>query len=363
MIVHRRAPRQAGSSAGGQHEEIRMKILDAIVAMVVVPIALSATVAEAQQSFRFRQLYSSQDGVYQFVELEEVEGQDGQNFFLNLQLVVTNRHGTQRTFVFPRSFLSTQTARRRVLIASNDRMFPGLHDSIFVQPDYLFPKAFLPTDGGTIEISGVDRWTFPALPVDGNALLRDGTQAPADALTFFLNRARPISAGLTTVREFYNPMLNEYFISGSQPDLAALDDPHSGWQGTYEEFEASSVSALASAAAFGPGLPVCRYYLPPPLGDTHFYSVSPDECDAIAKALPGAVLETAAAFYAWLPDPVTGYCPATYVNELTPVYRLWDGTARNNHRYTVSLAARDSMVAQGWIAEGYGPQSVAMCTA
>jgi hypothetical protein len=78
------------------------------------------------------------------------------------------------------------------------------------------------------------------------------------------------------------------------------------------------------------------------------------------------VLETRAAFYAWLPSPF-GVCPIDSNNfptdnyNLIPMYRLWNGRADTNHRFTTSTAVRDAMVAQGWIIEGYGAQPVAMC--
>ncbi len=45
-----------------------------------------------------------------------------------------------------------------------------------------------------------------------------------------------------------------------------------------------------------------------------------------------------------------------------PVYRLWNRRADSNHRYTASLAIRNEMAARGYVAEGYGPAAVAMCT-
>jgi hypothetical protein len=46
-----------------------------------------------------------------------------------------------------------------------------------------------------------------------------------------------------------------------------------------------------------------------------------------------------------------------------PVYRVYAGATRTpNHRYVTDRALRDAMVSQGWIAEGYGPDAVIMCT-
>jgi hypothetical protein len=58
-----------------------------------------------------------------------------------------------------------------------------------------------------------------------------------------------------------------------------------------------------------------------------------------------------------LPDPVSGVCPSGGV----PVYRLWNNRIDSNHRYTTRAAIRDQMVAKGYVAEGYGPDSVALC--
>ena len=59
------------------------------------------------------------------------------------------------------------------------------------------------------------------------------------------------------------------------------------------------------------------------------------------------------------PDAATGACADP---QTQPVYRIWNGRVTDvNHRYTTSAAVRDQMVAAGGIAEGYGPDAVAMC--
>jgi hypothetical protein len=108
---------------------------------------------------------------------------------------------------------------------------------------------------------------------------------------------------------------------------------------------------------------VCRYYIPPEHGNSHFFSASPAECNAIAARVgfdpnySGYILETSAAFYIPLPDTRTGACPSGTV----PVYRLWNGRADLDHRYTISATIKAAMIAQGYIAEGYGPNQVTMC--
>ena len=56
-------------------------------------------------------------------------------------------------------------------------------------------------------------------------------------------------------------------------------------------------------------------------------------------------------------DTTTGACPAGTI----PVYRLWNQRADSNHRYTADLAIKAQMLAKGYVAEGYGPDSVIMC--
>ena len=46
---------------------------------------------------------------------------------------------------------------------------------------------------------------------------------------------------------------------------------------------------------------------------------------------------------------------------MVPVYRLWNNRVDSNHRYTSDRPTRDEMVAKGYVAEGYGPDSVIMC--
>jgi len=58
-----------------------------------------------------------------------------------------------------------------------------------------------------------------------------------------------------------------------------------------------------------------------------------------------------------LPDPVTGACPGDDI----PVYRVFNQRVDANHRYSTSVAVRDQMVARGGVAEGYGPNAVALC--
>jgi hypothetical protein len=69
-------------------------------------------------------------------------------------------------------------------------------------------------------------------------------------------------------------------------------------------------------------------------------------------------LESTAAMFLKAPDPSSGVCADP---QTQPVYRVWNRRPDTNHRYTTSAAVRDQMVAAGGVAEGYGPNAVAMC--
>jgi hypothetical protein len=153
--------------------------------------------------------------------------------------------------------------------------------------------------------------------------------------------------------EFYNAARDHYFISTSAAEVADLDrGVHPGWTRTGRGFNAYATATAGTS-------PVCRFYLPPADGDSHFYSASPAECAQVASAYPAFAYESAAVFHIGLPDPATGACvPGTVA-----VYRTWDNRTDTNHRYTTSATVRQQMLAQGWIAEGYGPDQVIMCAA
>lgn len=157
------------------------------------------------------------------------------------------------------------------------------------------------------------------------------------------------SSATIVVDEFYSPTVNDFFLTGWQPEIDALN---SGEFGTWQALDTFiAFDGPVNAGFPGEATPVCRFWT----GHSHFFSASPDECAAVYENYPGFTLESWAAFYIYLPD-VAGEC---FANEI-PVYRLWDGVS-DSHFYTTSLEERDYLVTNGWISEGYGPDGVAMC--
>ena len=167
----------------------------------------------------------------------------------------------------------------------------------------------------------------------------------------------------TIAVEFHHAGLDHYFVSSLAPDIDALDSGRaSGWSRTGERYRVSPVP-FDPAPVSTPFQPVCRFYIPPDRGDSHFFSASVDECATVLQLsmtnpnFAGYVHETPSAWYAGLPDLATGTCAAG----LRPLYRLWNGRVDSNHRYTVDTTLRSQMITRNFVPEGYGPQGVAMC--
>jgi hypothetical protein len=158
------------------------------------------------------------------------------------------------------------------------------------------------------------------------------------------------SCAHVTVVEYYNASLDHYFITWLRAEQANLDagNTPTRWTRTGNAF--STYIAAQPAAS-----PVCRFYIPPLLGDSHFFGRGVAECNATGQKNPTFTLEDAAFMQMYL--PVAGACPVG----TTPVYRVFDNRADANHRYMIDRALRTQMVLQGWIAEGDGPDLVVMC--
>ena len=172
----------------------------------------------------------------------------------------------------------------------------------------------------------------------------------ASVVDLKLSEAFGTTAAVPVV-EYYHAALDHYFMSARQADIEALDSGRlPGWRRTGMTF-AAYPSFVAGTSA------VCRYYLPPANGDSHFFSASAQECAEVAAKFPGFILEDPEVMYMGLPDPNTGLCPPPSA----PVYRLWNQRTDTNHRYTTDAAIKQQMQARGWLAEGYGPDRVAMC--
>ncbi|MFO1283841.1 MAG: choice-of-anchor D domain-containing protein [Burkholderiales bacterium] len=162
--------------------------------------------------------------------------------------------------------------------------------------------------------------------------------------------SEPVVAVPVPVVEYYHSGIDHYFITIAPDEIAALDSGLlQGWSRTGLSFKAHAQSQPGYA-------PICRFYLPPPAA-SHFYSANPQECAVVQAGNPSFVLESTSVMQLASPNPISGVCPAGTV----AVYRVWNARADTNHRYTTSAALRNQMVAQGYVAEGYGPDAVIFC--
>jgi hypothetical protein len=151
--------------------------------------------------------------------------------------------------------------------------------------------------------------------------------------------------------EFYNAELDHYFITHVAPEIAILDAGITikGWTRTQQSFLVFTSAGADSSA-------VCRFYIPPDKGNSHFYGRGTQECTATALANPTFINEDPQFFHVIL--PTVGACPAGTI----PVYRVFSARPDANHRYMISRDIRDAMVSQQhWLAEGDGPDLVVMC--
>ncbi len=153
------------------------------------------------------------------------------------------------------------------------------------------------------------------------------------------------------VIEFYNSLLDHYFITADANEAAAIDAGGAGpgWKRTGGEFAA------------GGAVPVCRFYgsiSPGP--NSHFYTASPEECQGL-KDLQAITPATQKRWNFehndfWIDVTVNGACGSGTV----PVFRAYNnGQLRgvdSNHRITADLHRIEDTLARGWVYEG-----VVMC--
>lgn len=216
-------------------------------------------------------------------------------------------------------------------------------------PGTTWPRGVAVTpDGAQVWVANKNGNTVVVIdPVTNTVTKTLPANAPSSFARFAV--AAPGSAA-TTVIEYYNSSLDHYFITWVAAEIAKLDAGTviKGWTRT-----GRSLGAYVNAAA-GTS-PICRYYIPPALGDSHFFGRGTVECNATGQKNPSFVLEDAAFMHMVL--PVAGACPSGTTN----VYRVFSNRPDANHRYMTDKATRDQMVAKGWLAEGDGPDLVVMC--
>ena len=170
------------------------------------------------------------------------------------------------------------------------------------------------------------------------------SRATALATVFFAFNAFTASAQTVTASEYYNKVLDAYFVTGRANEQAALDGV-ADFQRTGMTFQA--VAAVSASAA---QTKICRFYisLTSPFTSSHFYGRQGTDCEfLLAQNLAGFTYEN---YDFATQQPTNGTCPAGTVG----IYRGFRAAANGktpNHRYSASLATYNSAVAAGYVGE------------
>jgi hypothetical protein len=182
-------------------------------------------------------------------------------------------------------------------------------------------------------------------------LIAGGVETPCPALRTELvvtDTGGPVVR--VDVIEYYDAAQDRHFMTADAREIAELDGAPGRWSRTGRGFKAYALYASDNRAEA-----VCRYERAAGKArDGYVLSASYRECAALA-ASPVWRYDSRA-FDIAHPDTSSGECP----DGTRAVYRVWN--ARNgDHRWITDAVLRASLVANGWISEGYGNLGVAMC--
>lgn len=155
-----------------------------------------------------------------------------------------------------------------------------------------------------------------------------------------------------TVVEYYSRAAKRFFMTGRANEIALLDTQSANFSRTGMQFSAETATMYSSDTTRAP---ICRFYAPPEAGgsNTHFYGRDSD-CTMLKRF--ATLRYEGYDFRAGLPGN-DGACPPALPQ---PVFRLFNQLTTSNsgnHRYVVSDARKNEMIAAGWADEG-----VAFCT-
>ena len=265
---------------------------------------------------------------------------------------------TRHAYVWPATHqASSLTGKQYPPMGVRMRLKSGFDMSTFSAPVQVILRALkkygmiLADNGSSWYISGApdSRWNDDML-VSELARVKGSDFEAVDVTPF---SARTNDGGVfasETATEYYNSILDHYFMASSDADRAFVDagDAGPGWSRTGQSF------GVAASARDG-WAPVCRFYGNPQVGpdgrrigpNSHFYTIDAGECDLV-KADRGWIYEGTAFYAVHLQD---GTCPAP----LRVVWRAYNNgyPAKDaNHRYATDLSQLEAMGGRGWSVEG-----------
>jgi hypothetical protein len=153
----------------------------------------------------------------------------------------------------------------------------------------------------------------------------------------------------TQVVEFWNSILDHYFVAAGPGEIDGIDRGAAGpgWTRTGQSFKAWLTLPPAGFVNAGPA---CRFYGRPAGGpNSHFFTASVSECELVKRPGSGWFYEGVGFYIQPVGNPRV--CPSGYLS----VNRAYNNRAAqndSNHRFTTSDSTLAEMGRKGWVMEG-----------
>ena len=170
------------------------------------------------------------------------------------------------------------------------------------------------------------------------------SRAAAFAAVVCAFNAVTASAQAVTAVEYYNKVIDAYFLTARANEQVALDGV-ADFQRTGMTFQ-----AVAAASATAAQTRICRFYISTttPYTSSHFYGRQGTDCELLlAQNLAGFTYED---YDFATQQPTAGVCPAGTVGIYRGFRAALNGKT-SNHRYSASLATYNTAVAAGYVGE------------
>lgn len=165
----------------------------------------------------------------------------------------------------------------------------------------------------------------------------------------------PVGSGDSMAKEFWNRILNHYFIASNPQEIASVSNGGAGpgWELTGQQFKVTNVSPTSLPPPNT--VPVCRFYGGLNGGpNSHFYTAVDSECQFVKAGGAGAWAYEGTAFFVQ-PIDAQQRCPAGYIG-VNRAYNKRAAQNDSNHRFSTSDSTMRDMEDQGW-----GYEATVMC--
>lgn len=212
------------------------------------------------------------------------------------------------------------------------------------------------TAGRVLDILQGTTTEFPAGSTCSQGFCGAGALDTGTAITSTIPASLNLPAGAIAIVEFYDPVLDHYFVTGDAAEIAVLD-AGGYWQRTGHVFYGWADPTLAPAGAFPRN--VCRFYAGLEVQiASHYFTADPARCAFVSANNQGVwQLQTSAAFWIEVPD-ASGGCRSGTV----PVYAFFNNRRDANHRFTIDLSVKRGMHNRTWVPDGVAENGAAFCS-